>query len=370
MGNIWRLWPSFPLLSRQTHFAMRSAVSLYDRIHCSRPAEEAAGEGSPSEAGLWTPRIWRHQSTSFLQGPTEQTYLPSRCALSFMHSFLNPFIHSLLMPPSLFFLKGPELGWPVTEEGSKSIQARAEEWAGCGELCRGVHRDGACLLSGQHPPQHRSPVQGPSLSSPNSPVWTFCFQNILLQPPSDKIVWGNMWKTDQIIFIFLVLILIWWLWVWFPLEALCYMSVPPTLILSSWVCCLIEVKSTSKNNFYNQSDLNHHFLRCPADWIAAALIQFCDKLQLFTRVKNVQAGVLLVCSLKVVTSPRILPNHTPNITSLLFQGYSFIAPSILFNKNAVMGDFVESQVCADRPGSASVQRSAMLQVWIVFGLKK
>lgn len=50
--------------------------------------------------------------------------------------------------------------------------------------------------------------------------------------------------------------------------------------------------------------------------------------------------------------------------SKFFQGYSFIAPSILFDKNAVMGDFVESQVGADRPGSASVQRSAMLEVQI------
>lgn len=42
----------------------------------------------------------------------------------------------------------------------------------------------------------------------------------------------------------------------------------------------------------------------------------------------------------------------------------------MFNKNAVMGGFVESQAGADRPGSASVQRSAMLEVrilnqWIV-----
>lgn len=47
------------------------------------------------------------------------------------------------------------------------------------------------------------------------------------------------------------------------------------------------------------------------------------------------------------------------------QGYSFIAPSILFNKNAVMGDFIETQIGADRPGSASVQHSAMLEVWML-----
>ncbi|XP_026227165.1 ribosomal protein S6 kinase alpha-4 [Anabas testudineus] len=59
--------------------------------------------------------------------------------------------------------------------------------------------------------------------------------------------------------------------------------------------------------------------------------------------------------------PVYSPASTPPSTDRLFQGYSFIAPSILFNKNAVMGDFVESQIGADRPGSASVQRSAMLQ---------
>uniref|UniRef100_A0A8C6LNY7 non-specific serine/threonine protein kinase n=1 Tax=Nothobranchius furzeri TaxID=105023 RepID=A0A8C6LNY7_NOTFU len=47
--------------------------------------------------------------------------------------------------------------------------------------------------------------------------------------------------------------------------------------------------------------------------------------------------------------PVYSPASTPPSTDRLFQGYSFIAPSILFNKNAVMGDFVESQVGADRP---------------------
>uniref|UniRef100_A0A8C6LNK9 Ribosomal protein S6 kinase n=1 Tax=Nothobranchius furzeri TaxID=105023 RepID=A0A8C6LNK9_NOTFU len=59
--------------------------------------------------------------------------------------------------------------------------------------------------------------------------------------------------------------------------------------------------------------------------------------------------------------PVYSPASTPPSTDRLFQGYSFIAPSILFNKNAVMGDFVESQVGADRPASASVQHSAMLK---------
>uniref|UniRef100_A0A671U487 Ribosomal protein S6 kinase n=1 Tax=Sparus aurata TaxID=8175 RepID=A0A671U487_SPAAU len=59
--------------------------------------------------------------------------------------------------------------------------------------------------------------------------------------------------------------------------------------------------------------------------------------------------------------PVYSPASTPPSTGRLFKGYSFIAPSILFNKNAVMGDFVDSQIGADRPGSASVQRSAMLE---------
>ncbi|KAA8587207.1 hypothetical protein FQN60_001043 [Etheostoma spectabile] len=59
--------------------------------------------------------------------------------------------------------------------------------------------------------------------------------------------------------------------------------------------------------------------------------------------------------------PVYSPASTPPSTDRLFQGYSFIAPSILFNKNAVMGDFVQSQIGADRPASASVQRSAMLE---------
>uniref|UniRef100_A0AAQ4PBF6 Ribosomal protein S6 kinase n=1 Tax=Gasterosteus aculeatus aculeatus TaxID=481459 RepID=A0AAQ4PBF6_GASAC len=57
--------------------------------------------------------------------------------------------------------------------------------------------------------------------------------------------------------------------------------------------------------------------------------------------------------------PVYSPASTPPSTDRLFQGYSFVAPSILFNKNAVMGDFVKSH--NDRPASASVQRSAILE---------
>uniref|UniRef100_A0A668ASU6 non-specific serine/threonine protein kinase n=1 Tax=Myripristis murdjan TaxID=586833 RepID=A0A668ASU6_9TELE len=68
------------------------------------------------------------------------------------------------------------------------------------------------------------------------------------------------------------------------------------------------------------------------------------------------------------TSLKVASPFRPELKSELdvgklshLQGYSFIAPSILFNKNAVMGEFMESQISADRPGSASVQRSAMLE---------
>lgn len=51
-----------------------------------------------------------------------------------------------------------------------------------------------------------------------------------------------------------------------------------------------------------------------------------------------------------------------NYVFFCFQGYSFVAPSILFNKNVVMGDVLDAEAHIDRPGSATVQRSAMLKV--------
>ncbi|XP_076833623.1 ribosomal protein S6 kinase alpha-5 isoform X1 [Brachyhypopomus gauderio] len=56
-------------------------------------------------------------------------------------------------------------------------------------------------------------------------------------------------------------------------------------------------------------------------------------------------------------SPAALPQNCDRI----FQGYSFIAPSILFKRNVVMDD--PAQLCggADRPGSAAVARSAMMK---------
>ncbi|XP_064408004.1 ribosomal protein S6 kinase alpha-5 [Latimeria chalumnae] len=56
--------------------------------------------------------------------------------------------------------------------------------------------------------------------------------------------------------------------------------------------------------------------------------------------------------------PTYSPATTPQSTDRIFQGYSFIAPSILFNRNAVM-DEVDWQMNSERPASASVAQSAM-----------
>lgn len=45
------------------------------------------------------------------------------------------------------------------------------------------------------------------------------------------------------------------------------------------------------------------------------------------------------------------------------QGYSFVAPSILFDhNNAVMADVLQAPGAGYRPGRAAVARSAMMQV--------
>lgn len=44
------------------------------------------------------------------------------------------------------------------------------------------------------------------------------------------------------------------------------------------------------------------------------------------------------------------------------QGYSFMAPSILFKRNVVMDDPVELCAGSEKPGSAAVARSAMMKV--------
>lgn len=47
---------------------------------------------------------------------------------------------------------------------------------------------------------------------------------------------------------------------------------------------------------------------------------------------------------------------------LSVQGYSFMAPSILFKRNVVMDDPVQLCGGSERPGSAAVARSAMMKV--------
>ncbi|XP_032883433.1 ribosomal protein S6 kinase alpha-5 isoform X1 [Amblyraja radiata] len=56
-------------------------------------------------------------------------------------------------------------------------------------------------------------------------------------------------------------------------------------------------------------------------------------------------------------SPAALPKNSDRI----FQGYSFIAPSILFKRNAVMTDPIQLHLGVDRPGSTAIARSAMMK---------
>ncbi|XP_078418142.1 ribosomal protein S6 kinase alpha-5 isoform X2 [Cetorhinus maximus] len=56
-------------------------------------------------------------------------------------------------------------------------------------------------------------------------------------------------------------------------------------------------------------------------------------------------------------SPAALPQNSDRI----FQGYSFIAPSILFKRNAVMTDPIQLHLGVDRPGSTAIARSAMMK---------
>ena len=45
-----------------------------------------------------------------------------------------------------------------------------------------------------------------------------------------------------------------------------------------------------------------------------------------------------------------------------FKGYSFVAPSILFKRNAAVMDPLQLHMGVDRPGVTHVARSAMLKV--------
>uniref|UniRef100_A0A8C3SAR3 Ribosomal protein S6 kinase alpha-5 n=1 Tax=Chelydra serpentina TaxID=8475 RepID=A0A8C3SAR3_CHESE len=59
--------------------------------------------------------------------------------------------------------------------------------------------------------------------------------------------------------------------------------------------------------------------------------------------------------------PVYSPAGTPPNLDRVFQGYSFIAPSILFNHNAITTDVLELALSGERPGSAAVARSAMMK---------
>nr|XP_020018023.1 ribosomal protein S6 kinase alpha-4-like [Castor canadensis] len=80
---------------------------------------------------------------------------------------------------------------------------------------------------------------------------------------------------------------------------------------------------------------------------------------------NLASGVLLLPNKTAgpglpITCTPVPPRISP--LSPFLQGYSFVAPSILFDhNNAVMTDALEAPGAADRPGRAAVARSAMMQ---------
>lgn len=50
------------------------------------------------------------------------------------------------------------------------------------------------------------------------------------------------------------------------------------------------------------------------------------------------------------------------------QGYSFVAPSILFKRNAATMDPVQFLTAVDQPGVTSIARSAMMKVVLTVNL--
>lgn len=49
---------------------------------------------------------------------------------------------------------------------------------------------------------------------------------------------------------------------------------------------------------------------------------------------------------------------------LISQGYSFVAPSILFKRNAATVDPLQFYMGDERPGTTTIARSAMMKVII------
>uniref|UniRef100_A0A5F9CES9 Ribosomal protein S6 kinase n=1 Tax=Oryctolagus cuniculus TaxID=9986 RepID=A0A5F9CES9_RABIT len=59
--------------------------------------------------------------------------------------------------------------------------------------------------------------------------------------------------------------------------------------------------------------------------------------------------------------PTYSPAALPQSSERLFQGYSFVAPSILFKRNAAVIDPLQFHVGVERPGATNVARSAMMK---------
>ncbi|XP_058511558.1 ribosomal protein S6 kinase alpha-5 isoform X2 [Ochotona princeps] len=59
--------------------------------------------------------------------------------------------------------------------------------------------------------------------------------------------------------------------------------------------------------------------------------------------------------------PTYSPAALPQSCERLFQGYSFVAPSILFKRNAALADPLQLHLGVERPGVTSVARSAMMK---------
>ncbi|XP_074921742.1 ribosomal protein S6 kinase alpha-5 isoform X3 [Chelonoidis abingdonii] len=59
--------------------------------------------------------------------------------------------------------------------------------------------------------------------------------------------------------------------------------------------------------------------------------------------------------------PTYSPAATPQTSERIFQGYSFVAPSILFKRNAATVDPVQFHMGFERPGVTNIARSAMMK---------
>ncbi|NXR75365.1 KS6A5 kinase, partial [Pycnonotus jocosus] len=59
--------------------------------------------------------------------------------------------------------------------------------------------------------------------------------------------------------------------------------------------------------------------------------------------------------------PTYSPAATPQTSERIFQGYSFVAPSILFKRNAATVDPFQFYVGDERPGTTTIARSAMMK---------